>query len=94
MRPYEVMILINPDLEDPKEEVASIEEVVRGLGGEVAKTDIWGKRRLAYPMDKHTEGFYALMNTRIDEGKITELERLFKLRTSIWRHIIVRTDAE
>lgn len=64
MRPYEMMVLVSAEIEDPKEEIAKVEEVVRNLGGEVAKTDFWGKRRLAYPIDKKTEGFYAVCNFR------------------------------
>jgi len=52
VRPYEIMLLVNPDLEDPKEEVSSVEEVVRSHGGNISKTDIWGKKRLAYPLNK------------------------------------------
>lgn len=92
MRPYEIMLLVNPDLEDPKEEVSNVEEVVRSHGGNISKTDIWGKKRLAYPLNKHTEGFYALINAEIEPETISELERLFKIRDDIWRHIIIRTD--
>ncbi len=94
MRPYEMMILVNPDLEDPKEEISNVEEVVRGLGGEIAKTDIWGKRRLAYPIDKHTEGFYAVCNFKFDQVQLKELDRVLKLRSEVWRHMVVRLDEE
>lgn len=94
MRPYEMMILVNPELEDPKEEISRVEEVVRGLGGEVSKTDIWGKRRLAYPIDKHTEGFYGVSYFKMDQVQLKELERLLKLRPEVWRHMVVRLDEE
>jgi len=92
VRPYEIMLLVNPDLEDPKEEVSSVEEVVRSHGGSISKTDIWGKKRLAYPLNMHTEGFYALINAEIEPESISELEQLFKIRDDIWRHIIIRKD--
>lgn len=94
MRPYEMMILVNPDLEDPKEEVSNVEEVVRSLGGELSKTDIWGRKRLAYPIDKHMEGFYAVSYFKMDQVQMKELERLLKLRPEVWRHLIVRIDEE
>lgn len=94
MRPYEMMILVNPDLEDPKEEVSNAEEVVRSLGGELSKTDIWGRKRLAYPIDKHMEGFYAVSYFKMDQAQMKELERLLKLRPEVWRHLIVRLDEE
>ena len=50
MRPYELMVLIHPDTEEVKAQVDEISEVIKGLGGEFLKADIWGKRRLAYPV--------------------------------------------
>ncbi|ADE57539.1 MULTISPECIES: 30S ribosomal protein S6 [Aminobacterium] len=94
MRPYEMMILVNADLEEPKEEVSKVEEVVRSLGGELSKTDIWGKRKLAYPVNEHTDGFYAVMTFKLNPDEITELERLLSLRQNVHRQMIVRLDEE
>jgi small subunit ribosomal protein S6 len=94
VRPYEMMVLVSSELEDPKEEIGKIEEVVRSLGGEHSKTDIWGKRKLAYPIDKHTEGFYAVMTFKLDSDEIEELERLMSLRPNVYRQMIVRLDEE
>jgi small subunit ribosomal protein S6 len=94
VRPYEMMILVNADLEEPKEEVSKVEEVVRSLGGELSKTDIWGKRKLAYPVNEHTDGFYAVMTFKLNPDEITELERLLSLRQNVHRQMIVRLDEE
>ena len=92
MRPYEMMVLVSAELEDPKEEIAKVEEVVRSLGGEVSKTDFWGKRRLAYPIQKKTEGFYALCNFSLNPDQLLELNRVLGLRPNIYRQMTVRLD--
>lgn len=92
MRPYEMMVLLSAELEDPKEELAKVEEVVRSLGGEVAKTDVWGKRRLAYPIDKKTEGVYAVCNFSLDPDQLVEMNRVLGLRPNIYRQMTIRLD--
>lgn len=92
MRPYEMMVLLSAELEDPKEELAKVEEVVRSLGGEVAKTDVWGKRRLAYPIEKKTEGVYALCNFSLDPDQLVEMNRVLGLRPNIYRQMTIRLD--
>ena len=92
MRPYEMMVLVSAELEDPKEELAKVEEVVRSLGGEVAKTDVWGKRRLAYPIDKKTEGVYAVCNFSLDPDQLVEMNRVLGLRPNIYRQMTIRLD--
>ena len=92
MRHYEMLVLINAELEDPKEEVEKIEDTVRGLGGEVAKTDVWGKKRLAYPIQKKTEGIYVLLNFDLEPAQIFEFKRVLGLRGNIYRHMIILLD--
>ena len=87
-----MMVLVSAEIEDPKEELAKVEEVVRSLGGEVAKTDVWGKRRLAYPIDKKTEGVYALCNFSLDPDQLVEMNRVLGLRPNIYRHMTIRLD--
>lgn len=94
MRPYELMLLIDASLEEPREEVNKVEEVVRSLGGEVSKTDVWGRKKLAYPIQKQTEGFYSVTQMSIEQEALKELERLLKLRQDVWRHMIIRLDEE
>ena len=89
MRHYEMLAVINAELEDPKEEVEKIEDVVRNLGGEVTKTDVWGKKRLAYPIQKKSEGIYVLFNFDLDPAQTFELKRVLGLRGNIYRHMII-----
>ena len=92
VRPYEMLVLASAELEDPKEEIAKVVEVVRSLGGEVSKTDFWGKRRLAYPIQKKTEGFYAVCNYTLNPDQPLELNRVLGLRPNIYRQMTVRLD--
>ncbi|MFA7621168.1 MAG: 30S ribosomal protein S6 [Aminobacteriaceae bacterium] len=92
MRPYEMLVLISAELEDPKEEIEKIEEVVLGLEGEIVKTDVWGKKRLAYPIDKKTEGFYALTTFKLRPNQLAELSRILGLRPNIYRQMVIRLD--
>jgi small subunit ribosomal protein S6 len=92
MRPYELMVLIHPNVEEVKAQVDEISEVIKGLGGEFHKSDIWGKRRLAYPVEKQVEGYYALIEFDLEPSQIGEVDRLLKLRDQVLRHLIVRLD--
>jgi len=92
VRPYEMLVLMSAELEDPKEEIAKVEEVVRSLEGEIVKTDFWGKRRLAYPIDKKTEGFYALCSFKLKPEQLVELHRVLGLRPNIYRQMTIRLD--
>jgi len=87
-----MLVLINAEIEDPKEEVEKIEDVVRNLGGEVVKTDVWGKKRLAYPIQKKNEGVYVLFNFDLDPAQTFELKRVLGLRGNIYRQMIILLD--
>ncbi|MCL2768037.1 MAG: 30S ribosomal protein S6 [Synergistaceae bacterium] len=92
MRPYEMMVLMNPDIEEPKDEVAKIEEVVRSLGGEIVKAEVLGKKNLAYEIQKKKEGYYALFNFNLEPKQTFELKRVLGLRQNIWRHMLILLD--
>jgi small subunit ribosomal protein S6 len=80
VRPYEMMVLLHPDVEDYNASVEEVAEMVRGLGGTISKIDRWGKRRLAYPVQKKTEGLYAIYSFTLDPVQVKELERLTRSR--------------
>lgn len=94
MRLYELTVILTDGLEDSKAAVEGIAEVVRGLGADVDKIDIWGKRRLAYPIKKQQEGFYALIKFKIAPDAIRELDRVLGLNVSVLRHLVVTADEE
>ena len=94
VRSYEMMAIIDPTVEDHSVEVKAIEELVAKLGGEVAKTDVWGKRRLAYEIKKLTEGIYVVVEFKIEPDQLKELDRVLSLRPLIVRHLNVAADGK
>jgi small subunit ribosomal protein S6 len=94
VRLYELTVILADSVEDPKASADEIAEVARGLGAEVEKTDLWGKKRLAYPIKKQQEGFYALITFKISPDAIKELDRILSLRAVVLRHLVVAADEE
>lgn len=92
MRHYEMLTILSPDLEEPKAEVEKIEEVVRNLGGNVTKTDVLGKKVLAYPIQKKSEGVYVLFNFDLEPAQTFELRRVLGLRPNVFRQMIILLD--
>lgn len=94
MRPYELMLVLNPKLEE--EAVEALLERFTGIvtngGGEIRELDKWGKRRLAYEIKGFTEGFYVVIKFNADSPTATELERIIKITDEVIRHMIVRDD--
>lgn len=95
MRSYELVIITRPDLDD--ESFDAVVEKVKTLltidGAEVTSVDKWGRRNLAYPINKLTEGQYVLMNMQLQPQRIIEVERELHLDEQIIRHLIVRVEA-
>jgi small subunit ribosomal protein S6 len=87
-----MLALLSVELEEPKEEIGKIEEVVRSLGGDVSKIDVWGKKHLAYPIQKKNEGIYVLFNFDLEPAQTFELKRVLGLRPNIYRQIIIALD--
>ena len=92
MRHYEMLVLINAELEDPKDEVEKVEDTLRNLGGEIVKTDVWGKKRLSYPIQKKNEGIYVLFDFKLDPAQTFELKRVLGLRANIYRQMVILLD--
>ena len=92
MRHYEMLTILSAELEDPKEEVGKIEEVVRSLGGNVTQTDVWGKKALAYPIQKKSEGNYVLFNFDLEQAATFELRRILGVRSNVYRQMIILLD--
>lgn len=95
MRAYEVVYIIKPNLEDEAidQVVAKYENVITSNGGEIQKTDRWGKRRLAYEIDDFSEGYYVVVNLTAEPAVVRELERIFKISDDVIRYLIVRQDS-
>lgn len=94
VRLYELTVILTADIEDHKQAVEEICEVVRGLGSEIEKVDLWGKKRFAYPIKKQQEGFYALIVMKMPPEEIKELDRVLSLRPQVLRHLAVVAEEE
>ena len=92
MRSYEMVLILQADLEDHKMVSEDIAEVVRGLGAELEKVDLWGKKRFAYPIEKQLEGFYVLYTFKLDPAQVKEMERLLSLRPQVIRQMVVNLE--
>lgn len=92
MRPYEVMIIYEPTLEDDavRAAVERSTELIRARGGQAGRVDRWGKRRLAYEIRHHREGYYVLIEATADPGVMAELDRSLLLADEVLRHKVIR----
>jgi small subunit ribosomal protein S6 len=95
MRTYEVLFILSPQV--PEEEATTLitdfKRVAEGTGAKLMHEEAWGRRRLAYPIQKFTEGNYHLF-TFDSDGSLSELDRRMKNSDRILRHMIVRTDLD
>lgn len=94
MRHYEVMIILDPSL-DERTVQPSLEnylKVIRDAGGSVEKVDVWGKRRLAYEINKHGEGIYALLDVNAEPAAVQEMDRQLSLSETVLRTKVLRRD--
>jgi len=92
MRDYEVMVILDPEL-DERTIAPSLDAfltVVKKDGGSVAKVDIWGRRRLAYEINKKAEGIYAVIDLKAEPASVTELDRQLNLNESVLRTKVIR----
>ncbi|HEX5253638.1 MAG TPA: 30S ribosomal protein S6 [Jatrophihabitantaceae bacterium] len=95
MRHYEVMVILDPNLEERTiaPSLDTFLNVVKKDGGTVEKVDIWGKRRLAYEIDKHAEGIYAVIDVQAEPASVLELDRQLNLNESVLRTKVLRPEA-
>ncbi len=94
MRPYETAFLIAPNLPDEDNEklIDQMAEIVSKKKGKMVNVDKWGKRRLAYPIQKFEEAFYVFFLYEGEPAVLAELERRFKQTEAILRYLTVRTE--
>jgi small subunit ribosomal protein S6 len=94
MHTYEVIFILQPDLDDNtiNEMVEKVQSLITNAGGVVEKVDRWGKRRLAYKIRKHRDGYYVLINAQIPAGFNTELERNLQIQESVMRYMIIQAE--
>jgi len=91
MRHYEIVFIVHPD---QSEQVPAMVERYRGVvaqrGGRVHRLEDWGRRQLAYPLQKVHKAHYVLMNIECDGQTLSELEHAFRFNDAVLRHLIVR----
>ena len=92
MREYEVLYILRADLEDDKvqDAVKRVNTVIERSGGTIDRTNLWGKRKLAYEVKHQKEGSYVLQDFQIGPERIPELESALKITEEVLRHLIVR----
>ena len=94
MRRYELMLVLRPDVADDKSQ-ALIDRTTRGIatsGGQIIKVAPWGRRRLAYPIDRHREGSYHIILFEAPPEAITELEHTLLITEEVLRHLVTRVE--
>jgi small subunit ribosomal protein S6 len=94
MRHYELMLILDPDLEERAVSplIESFLSVVRGGGGSVEKVDTWGRRRLAYEISKKPEGIYSVVDLKATPEVVKELDRQLNLNESVLRTKVLRPE--
>jgi small subunit ribosomal protein S6 len=94
MRKYETIFILHPTLDENavNEGIEKVKGVIENGGGVVENVDFWGKRRLAYEIEKVKDGYYTLINFSSETDLPKELDRVFRITDSVIRHIIVRLE--
>lgn len=94
MRHYELMVILDPDLEERTiaPSLDTFLNVVRNGGGSVEKVDVWGRRRLSFEIDKKAEGIYAVIDLQAEPATMKELDRQLNLNESILRTKVMRPE--
>ncbi|UCG84554.1 MAG: 30S ribosomal protein S6 [Dehalococcoidia bacterium] len=92
MRDYEMVMIISPDVaeEDVPGTIDKVSDFITSKGGEVTQIDRWGKKKMAYPINRFSEGNYVVSRFKIEPGMTTELEASLKITEQILRHMLVR----
>lgn len=92
MNEYELMYIVRPEADS--DAVAAVNEQVAswigGQGGEIVKTNVWGRRKLAYAIDKQTEGTYVVVDLKLAGEALAEVERNVKLHERVLRYLFIR----
>lgn len=93
MTNYEVMFIIDPVLEEEKKNAAveTVQQIINA-DGEVSKVDVWGMKKLAYPIQKKNDGFYVLVEFKASKDLPKELDRRLKISDNVMRHMIINKD--
>ena len=91
MRAYEMTFILAPTLDDEgvKGEIEAVKKVLGDQGAEITAEKEWGRRRLAYPLNDHSEGVYHILRFSMEQKGLDELERYIKLNENLLRHLVI-----
>ena len=92
MNKYEAMYIVTPEMEDEaiKGVIEKFSGIITANGGKIEKTDEWGRKKLAYPIDYKTEGYYVLVNFQAESELPKELERNLQISDSVIRYQVIK----
>jgi small subunit ribosomal protein S6 len=92
LRDYEVLYIVRADLDDEKVQdvVKRVNTLIQRSGGTAERTNLWGKRKLAYEVKHQKDGAYVLQDFKLDPNRVPELESSLKITEEVLRHLIVR----
>lgn len=95
MNKYESMYILKPNIEDePRTElIKKFSDIIENNGGKIEKTDEWGKKKLAFPINYINDGYYVLVNFEGPSELPAEMERNFKISDDVIRYMVIRLDA-
>ncbi len=94
MRHYELMVILDPDLEERTVQ-PSLDQfltIVRNGGGTIEKVDVWGRRRMSFEISKKAEGIYAVVDLTAEPAVVKELDRQLNLNDAVLRTKVIRPD--
>ncbi len=95
MRTYETIFILKPELsaEEHEKHIEFYKENITSNGGEIVKVDVWGRQTLAYPIEKHNEGYYVLIQFKANTNYTNEeLEKRFQFNENVMRYVVVMLD--
>jgi small subunit ribosomal protein S6 len=93
-RDYELGFILNPEVseEETRTLLERVQQIVATYGGQIVKINQWGRRRLAYPIERHRDGFYVFIDMILTPETVAELERTLTVSEIVLRHMIKRRD--
>ena len=92
MRDYELVVILSPELaeEDLPAAIDRLSQLIVDRGGEVKDVDRWGRRKLAYPINKHLEGNYLVTQVRLEPDRTSDVEAGLRISEEVLRHLLLR----
>jgi small subunit ribosomal protein S6 len=92
LRDYELVVILSPELaeEDIPAAIDRLSQLISDRGGEVKEIDRWGRRKLAYPINRHMEGNYLVTQVRLNPDRTSDVEAGLRISEEVLRHLLVR----